>query len=64
MWNGSGGDTEDRQFQHVKDLFDKHIVLVHPDPSKPYILRTDANENTLGAALSQLDDEGEEMLIT
>ena len=58
------GDTEDRQFQHVKDLFEKHNVLAHPDPSKPHILRTDANENTLGAALSQLDDEGEEMLIT
>ena len=57
-------DTEKHAFENVKELFEKHIVLVHPDPNKPYILRTDANNNTLGAALGQIDDDGDERLIT
>ena len=58
------GDTEKYAFKNVKELFEKHIVLAHPDPAKPYILRTDANNNTLGAALGQIDEEGDERLIT
>ena len=46
------GDTEKHAFENVKELSEKHIVLAHPDPTKPYILRADVNNNTLGAALS------------
>ena len=58
------GDTEKHAFGNVKELFEKHIVVAHPDPNKPYILRTNANNNTLGVVLSQIDDKGNERLIT
>ena len=58
------GDTERSAFENVKELFEKHVVLAHPDPTKPYILRTDAYNNTLDAALGQIDEDGDERLIT
>ena len=61
---GGRGDTEKYAFENVKEFFEKHIVLAHPDPTKPYILRIDANNNKLGAALGQIDDEGDERLIS
>ena len=36
------------------------IVLKVADPSKPFVLQTDASEVGLGAILSQKDDDGNE----
>ena len=45
-------DNEKYALENVKELFGKHVVLAHPDPTNPYILRTDANNNSLGAAFT------------
>jgi hypothetical protein len=38
-------------------------VLVPPDPSKPYVVHTDASIVSLGAILCQIGDDGKEHVI-
>lgn len=47
-------------FQKLKDIITEMPVLRVADPSKPYVLQTDASERGLGAVLSQTDHEGKE----
>ena len=51
-------------FKNVKDLFLDTVVLAHPNSDKPYILYTDASKKAIGACLVQIDDEGDERVIT
>ncbi|XP_011270565.1 hypothetical protein CAOG_08903 [Capsaspora owczarzaki ATCC 30864] len=48
----------DSAFAFLKHSFTSAPVLAYPDPSKPFILETDASDFALGAILSQLDDTG------
>jgi hypothetical protein len=43
-------------FDKLKELLSERILLVHPDPHKPYILHTDASNTAIGAVLSQEDE--------
>jgi hypothetical protein len=36
------------------------VVLMYPNPSKSYVLYTDASDHGLGAVLTQMDEQGEE----
>ena len=47
-------------FQHLKDALIVKAVLRVANPTKPYILQTDASERGLGVVLSQVDAQGEE----
>lgn len=47
-------------FNKVKEDLLKNVVLDIANPTKPYVLRVDASDYAIGAALSQLDDKGNE----
>ncbi len=40
-------------FQRLKDAFISAPILIHPDPSKPFIVEVDASATGVGAVLSQ-----------
>ena len=46
-------------FDTLKSTFTSAPILIHADPSKPFILETDASDYALGAILSQNDATGE-----
>ena len=52
--------TNERQqaFEELKSRFASMPVLRMPDPSKPFILQTDASNKATGAVLKQIDDSG------
>ena len=52
---GVGCAAKQTAFQHLKDALIDTPVLRVADPTKSYILQTDASERGLGAVLSQLD---------
>ena len=54
------GVAQQTAFQRLKDALIDTAVLRVADPTKPYILQTDASERGLGAVLSQVDAQGEE----
>jgi transposase InsO family protein len=49
-------------FDLLKAKLTSAPILTHPDFSKPFILDTDASQNAIGAALSQIQD-GQEKVI-
>ena len=53
------GVEEETAFQQLKTLLIEAPVLTYPDPSRQYILDTDASNEAAGAVLSQMV-EGEE----
>lgn len=53
-----------RAFHDLKAAFLKEVVLAHPISGKPFILRTDASNVGVGAYISQLDEFGEEKVIS
>ena len=56
-------DKHRTAFVNINSLFDDNIILKYADPSKPYILTTDASEIACAAILSQLNSEGEEEIV-
>jgi len=54
------GPEQAAAFKDLKEALCSEPVLAHPDPSKPFILETDASELGLGAALLQLGEDGKE----
>ena len=50
------GPRESRAFHTLKSLLCKEPILQLPDPAKPFILRTDASSEGLGAVLLQEKD--------
>ena len=46
-------------FLKLKREFKNNVTLKHPDPSKPYIVETDASGYAVGGILSQEDEDGE-----
>ena len=56
------GAPEEAAFQWLKTLLIEAPVLTYPDPSRQYILDTDASNKTAGAVLSQIV-KGEECVV-
>jgi hypothetical protein len=52
------GSREQESFQAIKDAICQKPVLVHPDPTKPYYLETDASGAAMGAVLNQRQEDG------
>ena len=50
-------------FDSLKNMLVSSHVMAHPDPSKPYILYTDASDTCIGAILVQKDKAGVERVI-
>lgn len=50
-------------FENMKQQLKEVPILAFPDFSKPFILDTDASFDTIGAVLSQKDDQGRERVI-
>ncbi|KAK9395798.1 hypothetical protein NXF25_019159 [Crotalus adamanteus] len=46
-------------FEHLKTLFAKEPILLHPDPDKQYIVQADASDVAVGAVLLQRNTKGE-----
>ncbi|KAK9397281.1 hypothetical protein NXF25_020642 [Crotalus adamanteus] len=46
-------------FESLKRLFAKEPVLLHPDPSRPYVVQADASDVAVGALLMQRNGQGE-----
>ena len=53
----------ERAFENIKNLFDENIIL-NADPKRPFILTTDASDYAIAAVLSQIDDVGDEGIVT
>ena len=51
-----------KAFQTIKQKLVQAPVLAHPDPSRPYILSTDASLIAVGAVLTQETDDGEKVI--
>jgi len=50
-------DSQENSFNLLKNAFCSAPVLIIPDPSKPFIVETDASNFAIGAVLSQCDEE-------
>jgi transposase InsO family protein len=54
------GAAQQAAFEALKSALVRGPVLQAPDPTKPYILQTDASQYGIGAVLSQVDADGVE----
>lgn len=62
IWEWSGHCEE--AFINIKNALTAAPILCAPDPSRPYVLQTDASDYGLGAVLSQrINSTGEELVI-
>jgi hypothetical protein len=57
------GDEQKKSFEILKQALVKAPILAHPDPSRPYVLYTDASDLAIGAILVQQDETGTERVI-
>lgn len=53
-----------QSFEELKQALSREPLLTHPNPSKPYNLHTDASDYAIGAVLSQVDDYGQEKVVS
>ena len=51
--NVQWGPSQERAYQTIRDLLSKDPVLRLPDPTKEWVLRTDASDDGIGAVLMQ-----------
>ena len=51
-------DIHEQSFKKLKECLCSEPVLVAPDPSKGYILKSDACQNSVAALLAQLGEDG------
>ena len=56
-------DECQQAFDILKQKLTSSPVLTYPDPSRKFILDTDASDTGIGATLSQVDDQGREQVI-
>ena len=54
----------ERAFSELKRVLTETPILRNPDFDKEFILQTDASDRGVGGVLSQLDDEGNDRLIS
>jgi hypothetical protein len=54
LWNPKAQAT----FDTLKMAFTSTLVLIHPNPAKPFIVETDASDFALGTILSQFGIDG------
>ena len=55
-------DECQKAFEYLKDSLTVIPSLAYPDLTKPYILYTDASDDTIGACLTQPCDDGKDIL--
>ena len=55
--------TQQSAFQQLKDSLCSASILVYANPSRPYLLQTDASDYAVGAVLSQRQDDSSERPI-
>ncbi len=53
-------ESEIADFEEIKKRFCQGVKLSIPDPSKPFIIRTDASHRAVGGVIEQLD-EGQDL---
>ncbi len=53
-----------KAFKRVKEVISEGLARAQPDPTKPFILTTDASEYGIGAVLSQKQKDGTEKMIS
>jgi len=51
-------------FAELKVRLTKPPILAYPDPKRRFILDTDASNLAMGAVLSQLDEQGQEVVVS
>lgn len=51
-------DSQQKVFDELKTRFTSAPILAHPDPSRQFVVETDASDFAMGAVLSHLDDDG------
>ena len=49
---------EDNAFNSIKRTLMSAPILAHPDPSKPFVVESDASNFAIGAVLLQTQDDG------
>jgi len=50
------GEEQKIAFRRLKEVIVKDVMLVYPDPSKPYNITTDASDYAVSGVLSQTDE--------
>ena len=56
-------EAQQSAFQQLKDRLSSAALLVYANPTRPYVLQTDASDCAVGAVLSQQQDDGMERPI-
>ena len=57
-------DICDDNFMKLKQKLTSVLVLAYPDYKKSFILDTDASFNCIGTVLSQIDEKGQEQVVS
>lgn len=57
------GNVQQKALDDINKSFLKCITLKRPNIKEPYLLRCDASGLVIAAILSQINDDGEEMII-
>jgi hypothetical protein len=56
-------DEQLAAFEHLKQALMEAPVVRVPDPTRPYVIKTDASQFGIGAILAQKDDDGTEYVV-